>query len=54
MSKRKVTFGPTTIFYFPNTKDDQEVRKCYWMICALDRIRFRDRIKQFEKIFRKK
>lgn len=54
MSKPKVSFGHAVTFYFKDTLEDQQVRKCYWMTCALDRIRFKARIKQFEKIYKHK
>ena len=51
MSKTKVSFGHVITFYFKDTIEDQEDRKCHWMTCAADRERFKNRIKQFEKIF---
>lgn len=53
MSKPKVSFGHVITFYFKDTIEDQEIRKCYWMTCAADCERFKNRIKNFEKIFEK-
>ena len=46
----KVSFGISTLFFFTQTQDDIDHRKPYWEMVARDRIRFRKRISETEKI----
>ena len=49
---KKVTFSTATYFYLTTDEEEKEYRK-FWQFFQLDRIRFKDRIHEFEKRFLK-
>lgn len=53
MGKKRVSFGTVHTYYFLDTEKDEECRKNYWQLYALDSERFKNRIRLFETIFSK-